>query len=985
MRFQVDFCVCMDALNTQEEYFESCVDEGTLPSGDRQVRVTCSDPSGIPLFSGSVVNGDEITISSESALPESLTCGIFNLAGNRLQAFEVNISGNVDLYLKDKFGSFSLVACDDQDCFTEVAYTYETGNIGNVSMSITKSSRTRGGQTINLLPESNPEVPVDQSIYSSETERIDICADGEYTTELMVLAAPVGGGLDCENDTTFSFKILDSSPVPTPSEPTLFPTNLPLPVPTLPPTPLVTSQPIPNPTTQPTSESTPKPTLFPTIPPLPDPTLPPTPLPTQLPTLVPTTQPTSELTPEPTQSPTIAPVIDSALPPFPLATSSPTANSIEPAPESIPRPTSFPTNPSVPDPTPIPTPLKSSSATPTSPFTAELTPGPSLLPTNPTVPDPALSLNPLPTPLPTLTHTTQATPEPTPGLNTVPIPGSTSSPSASSSNVAMQTPTMELPCSFELEIECVPPQGVSSCNATPPPVEQCQGQPFEMGFIYNGGDCEVSHNIQASGDSFSCEDLNGAPPTQRGETSYIVVSALTDNTIYFEGTVAVGDTFTVSDGGNNLLADHIINIYQNQDTNTTANLLQAVQYDSSCSSDLFLKDSFGAVQLLELVNEVQGKISSFANQTFDLDIAVPNDIGGNTAVMRSLTVASNIDPFFYNLTDKISGVEVQVGDILEVTIAIPIDLTQRKTYTLLITLEAVMDTGTLCRATELTSFTAGYPLPPIFPTFSPNQAPSGIVVPTVDPAATSCSIDANIECVTASGRNCRDISVPTSAVCFDENGPTVVDFLFTGIGCGTTAGCVGGAVPGSDAYIEVIDQDRTAFAGVVAKGEIFRVSGPFDQDYLEIAFSSVSEGGPGDEIFQNLDRLELGCSGEQGIDFTLLTNYGALQLVGFSSVSQGSQNIIEILTLAMSIANNGTTPVTLGTAVGSSPFEPDPINLIPNGPTELTMGESISIETGVVLSLADTLEEFVFELTATGTSLSGRACNTTSRYVIVLE
>ena len=214
-----------------------------------------------------------------------------------------------------------------------------------------------------------------------------------------------------------------------------------------------------------------------------------------------------------------------------------------------------------------------------------------------------------------------------------------------------------------------------------------------MGFIYNGGDCEGSYNIQPIGDKFICEDFNGGPPVNRGETSYIVVTALKDDTLYFEGTVAVGDAFTLFDGGNNFVADQIINIYKNEDTSDPANLLQAMNYHSSCSQNLFLKDRFGAVQLVEWVNEVQGRISCFANQTFDLDISIPVDIRGDTATMETLTIASNVEPFFFNLTDKVAGVVVNAGDVLEVNIAVPIDLTSRKTYNLLITLTAVTDTG----------------------------------------------------------------------------------------------------------------------------------------------------------------------------------------------------------------------------------------------------------------------------------------------------
>ncbi|CAB9508061.1 expressed unknown protein [Seminavis robusta] len=286
-------------------------------------------------------------------------------------------------------------------------------------------------------------------------------------------------------------------------------------------------------------------------------------------------------------------------------------------------------------------------------------------------------------------------------------------------------PSPEPPCIFDMDIDCVPPVGSSSCNATPPPVEQCTGRPFEMVFLYNGGDCTQSYNVQAEGDKFTCQDFDGGPPIDRGEKSFIVVTALKDDILYHSDWVGVGELFTLSDGGENFVADQLVTIYRDSNTADPSNILQSIRYHSSCSQNLFLKDRFGAVQLVIWVNEDQGTVSCFANQTFNLDITVPIDIEGGPATVQSLTVASNVDPFFFNLTDKVFGIQVNAGDTLETSLSIPIDLTQKRTYNLLITLSAVTSTGKECRATELTSFTAGYPLPPIFPTFAPTNAPTG--------------------------------------------------------------------------------------------------------------------------------------------------------------------------------------------------------------------------------------------------------------------
>lgn len=222
-------------------------------------------------------------------------------------------------------------------------------------------------------------------------------------------------------------------------------------------------------------------------------------------------------------------------------------------------------------------------------------------------------------------------------------------------------------------------------------------------------------------------------PIERGEKSFILVTDLVGETTFHNDWVNVGDLFTLSDDGNDFPSDQLITIYSSNDTSNPDNILQVVQYGSSCSQNLFLKDRFGAVQLVIWVNEDQGRVACFANQTFKLDATVPIDIQGGTAIMRSLTVASNVDPFFFNLTDEVIGATVGAGDTFQAVISIPIDLTQKRTYNLLVTLGAVTQSGQVCRATELTSFTAGHPLPPIFPTLSPTHSPTGTSPPTPGP------------------------------------------------------------------------------------------------------------------------------------------------------------------------------------------------------------------------------------------------------------
>ena len=247
-----------------------------------------------------------------------------------------------------------------------------------------------------------------------------------------------------------------------------------------------------------------------------------------------------------------------------------------------------------------------------------------------------------------------------------------------------------------------------------------------------GGDCSQSFNVQENSGSFLCSDLGEGVPTKKGEKAFILVTDTDGDTVFHKDWINVGSFFTLSHVRNNFPTDHLITIYNSTDTDNINNRLQVVKYNASCTNNVFLKDRFGAVQLVSWVNEDQGKVSCFANQTFTLDSTAPVDIQGGPAMLESLIVASNVQPFFFNLTEKVHGTVVHAGDTVQSVISIPIDLTQKRMYNLLMTMSAVTEAGQKCNATALTSFSAGYPLPSVFPTYSPTKAASASSSPVPD-------------------------------------------------------------------------------------------------------------------------------------------------------------------------------------------------------------------------------------------------------------
>ena len=115
----------------------------------------------------------------------------------------------------------------------------------------------------------------------------------------------------------------------------------------------------------------------------------------------------------------------------------------------------------------------------------------------------------------------------------------------------------------------------------------------------------------------------------------------------------------IPDGQERFEADQQVMIYRDDNTAAEGALLQEVQYHSSCSSNLELKNRFGASQLLiEFVNELQGDVTCLMSVAFDLDIAIPLEIDGTSATRQRLTALANFAGFL-DFTDLVAGMEFQ--------------------------------------------------------------------------------------------------------------------------------------------------------------------------------------------------------------------------------------------------------------------------------------------------------------------------------------
>jgi hypothetical protein len=231
--------------------------------------------------------------------------------------------------------------------------------------------------------------------------------------------------------------------------------------------------------------------------------------------------------------------------------------------------------------------------------------------------------------------------------------------------------------------------------------------------LFNGGDCSQSDNVQP--DKFFCTDL-GPISTELGTPYYIVVTDAKGKGItYFSDIVNVGDFYKLGDGTERFEADQIIQIY----TPDQATMLQDVQYHSSCSQNLELKNRFGASQIVEFLNEEQGLVSCFETFSFSLNIAVPISVSGEAITLSKLTVDTNFAGQL-DLTDQVAGVTVEPGGSVVATLEGEVDFSTAQTYTLEFNIEGTNASGDFCVGQEIVSFEAGGvpPRPPSAPTTS---------------------------------------------------------------------------------------------------------------------------------------------------------------------------------------------------------------------------------------------------------------------------
>jgi hypothetical protein len=177
---------------------------------------------------------------------------------------------------------------------------------------------------------------------------------------------------------------------------------------------------------------------------------------------------------------------------------------------------------------------------------------------------------------------------------------------------------------------------------------------------------------------------------------------------YFNGPIFFGDYFNIS----NILPNPVIianvnaSFYEGEVS--PKNLRQTIVFDTSCSQYTFLKDRYGALELIGIGNPSQGYLTYIFPVLFNF--AIQNTAEGFNAVIQSLIVITNFDPpyDFLNFAAEVIGKTLGPGESLSVdSDSINIDVSVRNRYTLFTTVLGVSPDGFSCRVGDFTNFIAG--------------------------------------------------------------------------------------------------------------------------------------------------------------------------------------------------------------------------------------------------------------------------------------
>lgn len=526
------------------------------------------------------------------------------------------------------------------------------------------------------------------------------------------------------------------------------------------------------------------------------------------------------------------------------------------------------------------------------------------------------------------------TPEPVAPTTQAPV---TESPTQASGSTDRPTSS---DCIFDVQTQCTPPAGSDSCEEINTDPVQCQDKPETMLFLYEGGNCQNSFNAQF-GPLFICEDFKGGPST---EPVYVVITDIRGaGIVYFNGWAEVGDLIDIEAQGNAMEGNHNITIY-NSNVTVPESIVQTLVLHTSCSEgetsqSLFLKDRFGSMRLVGFNNVAQGNVSCFVEAGLEAIITVPPSVAGQpltvTTVATRFTSAPDGDESLLNRTTDFQGDQITSdSDPITISSSLDIDLTLRRTYSVFTTVTGVTTDGQQCEGSDLYQFSAGQPPPPLFPTVAPTDSPTLSLQPSSDPERTPCELTAVLTCVVIRGgsNTCAGLQNPSDVTCTGGMMPSALSFQYTGDRCPVnpqnyecTDTDLNMGAARETVFVEVTDGDRIIGFGDAPLNEFVTVKGEYGPTTTVTVYTFDSD--VKGDLLQTL-TIPTGCSTDE--DLTLLNQYGALELTGFTNAASGEQGIEAEIELIYAVENAGIQSAEVESALIIDAFDGGPIEIINN-------------------------------------------------------
>ena len=242
-----------------------------------------------------------------------------------------------------------------------------------------------------------------------------------------------------------------------------------------------------------------------------------------------------------------------------------------------------------------------------------------------------------------------------------------------------------------------------------PIVSRCDVGATRIGVKYNGGACDQSFTIQPF-NQFDCTDFAGSPLSTTKPAYLHVTERNATSVVYFSGTVEAGSSYNLTNEGDRLAANSNHQVFADENDFLAGNSpIQIANFHTSCSQNLFLKDRFGSIQIVEFEND-EGVFSRFLPVTFAIDVGNVA-AGGNPITVTEFTgyVASDSDTLGVtsDLLLQLADPTLQPGESKMVIMESEVDMTVRQNYAAVVDVTAVTSGGTTCGATDSDVFEAG--------------------------------------------------------------------------------------------------------------------------------------------------------------------------------------------------------------------------------------------------------------------------------------